>query len=150
MDAGRGLDKEVATRITGWSWPADRCPVCGWPFGASGGCAPGDCSMRPAPKVPEAEKFPRYSTDIAAAWEIVERLQRDAIPSHQRLYFQLEQVHVAKERRIWRAVFSNAAPKYGRGEAMTAPHAVCLAALAVPSSEEVLRSKEALRLLQHA
>lgn len=27
-----------------------RCAVCGWPMDSQGGCAPGDCSMRPRPE----------------------------------------------------------------------------------------------------
>jgi hypothetical protein len=76
LEAGRELDALVAEKVMGWTWPDDRCPICGWSFSdtAAEGCVPGDCSQRPIPTVPESEDYPHYSTDITAAWEVVEKM----------------------------------------------------------------------------
>ena len=66
---------------------------------------------------------PRYSTDMAAAWEVVEKLKFD----RGTFWFRLEY----DNNEIWDATFQEVS---GRkecfvGTAATAPHAICLAAL---------------------
>lgn len=58
------------------SWPADRCPVCGWPF-SENGCQPGDCSMRPMPEPKAVDDTLEYATDIRDAWVLVELLEAE-------------------------------------------------------------------------
>ena len=76
MEAGRELDALVAEKVMGWKWPDDRCPICGWKYEVSvdKGCVPDNCSLRPAPEIRECDKYGAYSTDIAAAWKVVEKL----------------------------------------------------------------------------
>lgn len=70
MPAGRELDRHVHQKVMGIEWPDHKCPVCGWKFAdsADDGCVPDNCSLRPAPRVRVIDKFPRYSSDIYAAW----------------------------------------------------------------------------------
>lgn len=44
----------------------DRCPVCGWPLMAevSGGCVPGNCSMRPQPRPAVITGIPEPDLEI--------------------------------------------------------------------------------------
>ena len=71
-----------------------------------------------------------YSTDIAAAWEVVEKLKADG--------FSL-MAEWDDHDGMWYFGFSNAS-SYKAGEADTAPHAICLAALkavgALPPAQE--------------
>ena len=110
--AGRELDARVATKVMGWkeAWPKyayDGTPS-GVLFGA--GIDPHGC------KIP----LPHYSTDIAAAWEVVEKSRHG---SH------VEVAHGATSNAgkyaRWRC-------KFGMqvfAEADSAPLAICLAAL---------------------
>src|SRR5689334_12270985 len=84
LPAGRELDALIAEKVMGWAWDETRCPICGWPFArnASEGCVPNNCSMRPRPSL-RADEPPHYSTDIAAAWEIIAHLSgRYAVSVH--------------------------------------------------------------------
>lgn len=72
MNAGRTLDALVEERVMGIVWDEARCRVCGWLF-RRGGCLPNDCSMRPLPAI-HADTPAPCSTDIGAAWLVVERL----------------------------------------------------------------------------
>ncbi len=70
---------------------------------------------------PEGElinSVPRYSTDIAAAWEVVEKLGQ---------HFQL--FSPTDNRPSWEARFRDGRFKLVTAEAATGPHAICLAAL---------------------
>ena len=75
LEAGRELDAMIAERVMGFVWPANRCPVCGWTYSSEAGVgrAPFNCSMRPLPPRRAADPAP-YSTDLVAAWTVVERL----------------------------------------------------------------------------
>lgn len=72
----RELDALVAERVMGTVWDDKRCRVCGWPIVPSSepGCWASNCSMRPLPERRADEHRP-YSTDIAAAWEVVEKMR---------------------------------------------------------------------------
>lgn len=79
--AGRELDAQVAEKVMGYVWDKTRCRVCGWPLttasgSGSGGCIVGNCCMRPRP-IENADAPAYYSTDIAAAWPVMERLRSD-------------------------------------------------------------------------
>ena len=71
---------------------------------------------------------PTFSTSIAAAWQLVEKLRP-------RFYLSLE-VHLDHVNACFcphGEVFRSDGTHMYRGEAATAPHAICLAALAVPT-----------------
>ena len=75
LHAGLKLDTLIAEEVMGVRWADDRCRICGWPFAESReeGCVDGDCSMRPPPER-RADETARYSTDLARAWTVVEKL----------------------------------------------------------------------------
>ena len=124
MEAGRELDALVAERVMGldvvMNPESAMCVGCR----VSGGGAWvvieydyhewGHKVVRPLP----------YSTDIAAAWEVVEKLEADGIG-------RLELVRLGWDwNRVWRATFFSTALTEGvTGKADTAPLAICLAAL---------------------
>jgi hypothetical protein len=131
MEAGRELDAIIAEKVMGWqretderelrrlnSGYLDASEYARWWINPSGGWA---CAS------------PRYSTDIAAAWEVVERL-KDANRDDASYDFDLI-YESSKERETglrndvfgWFAQFGEA--EHGSGRADTAPLAICLAAL---------------------
>jgi len=75
MKAGRELDALVAEKVMGLAWDESRCRICGWGLKGSvdGGCVIDNCCERPAP-MKRADEPGRYSTDIAIAWKVVEKL----------------------------------------------------------------------------
>lgn len=77
MPAGREMDALVAEKVMGAKWDEKRCRVCGWPLDPEGGlCRPDDCSERPQRKGDgRADAHAFYSTDITAAWLVVERMR---------------------------------------------------------------------------
>lgn len=138
MKAGRELDALVAEKVMGLTWNEDRCRICGWPLAASRdeGCAPGDCSMRPSPARRADEPAP-YSTDIAAAWEVVERMCADGweyeINSHYSVTARFGKGHYEHWDSVWHG------PSVEEF-ADTAPHAICLAALAAADTARTPRA----------
>lgn len=96
MNPGRELDALIAERVMGGK---TKCT-----------------------EIPGYEFIPNYSEDIAAAWEVVEKLKKP------RPIFNLE-----CDQRLgrWNANFYGAA-----AEGDTAPHAICLAALAALPEEK--------------
>lgn len=68
----RELDARVHAAL-GRVWPADRCPVCGWPLAADlvSGCVRGNCSQRPVP-TRRADEVPEYTENSAVALEALE------------------------------------------------------------------------------
>ena len=111
MKAGRNLDALVARMVVGWTWD----DVSAWAPGRS----------RYARNLPgrEWEFLPHYSTDMAAAWELVERFDTAEV----------RRVYKPGSRRgdfYW--IASLTGPKagaFGDASAATAPLAICLAAL---------------------
>jgi hypothetical protein len=103
-EAGRELDALVAERVFGWT----ECDPDARPFGAVfeepgyGRASNGDRRF-----------IPTYSTDIDAAWQVVERVGERCCD------FTLERAGSA-----WHADF-----RMGVATATTAPLAICLAAL---------------------
>ncbi len=78
--------------------------------------------------------IPGYSTDIAAAWEVVEKLREDGWSFH------VDDVgfNDATEGQ-WRVMFTEATTgnKHVFADGQTAPHAICLAALEAVDGEDV-------------
>lgn len=74
-EAGRELDLEIQQVVMGVAWDESRCRICGWPLAATveAGCVASNCCQRPAPKR-RVDEPASYSTDIAAAWTVVERM----------------------------------------------------------------------------
>ena len=71
---------------------------------------------------------PHYSTDIAAAWEVVQHLKdRDGSPHYLWLSYQGDSILTKTNSSHWLCAFSS--PEKFRAEADTAPMAICLAAL---------------------
>jgi len=75
MDAEE-LRRETAKALGFIPFDETRCPVCGWTYSsdASKGCVPGDCSMRPSPRVRADEDYSNWPEDIAAAWTLVDEM----------------------------------------------------------------------------
>ena len=71
-----------------------------------------------------------YSTNIADAWEVVEKIGRSITPNRYSVNFIIEWDRLAAEWRAGWAYYSDDGPEYDFvGEADTAPLAICLAAL---------------------
>lgn len=106
MNYGKELDILIATKIMGLEyWPgrtdAVKATFVNWGFD-------------PKPCIP-----PEYSTDIAAAWKVVEKLN---------LFFQYE-LHRDKSGR-WQIGYGSDSAYFNEVyEGHSAPHVICLAAL---------------------
>lgn len=72
----REIDAQVHCEVMGIVWDESRCRGCGWPIVSEGeqGCWASNCSMRPCPDH-RADEPPHYSSSIAAAWQVVERIR---------------------------------------------------------------------------
>lgn len=83
LPAGRELDALLADAVFG-PWDESRCRVCGWKIVAENehGCHKDNCSMRfPDGMYPPRADAPGcYSTDVAAAWQVIERIKTDWRP----------------------------------------------------------------------
>jgi len=131
MEAGPELDKLVETEVMGIILDPKRCPICGWRYGFPG-CQPGNCSMRPAPKhrYDEARK---YSTDIAAAWEVVNKLHPEN--SFGNDTFEINRLKYKDGRSGWCVAFAGEGVE-NYALAPTAPLAICKAALLAKLEEK--------------
>ena len=130
-EAGRGLDALVAERVMGRAVaPAVLAEVHGPGVWLT---VPGAQTTVPGHgSLPAVEPCPRYSTDIAAAWQVVEAMDaRGYLP-------QLDRLHAGDER-FWRCELAaggdgpaGSHPRaYVWEDADTAPLAICRAALAL-------------------
>lgn len=134
---GRELDAEVAVKVMGWSmyhYDKDYADNCYWML-MDGDCNPvAEIKRTPAgfdtgERKTEAEAWadcPAFSTDIAAAWQVMERMVS-------RGWWPLVQLDDHAEK--WICQFQD---QYGEGfsdEAKTAPEAICRAALAAIGGE---------------
>ena len=116
MEAGRELDALVAEKVIG-----GRHKAAGW------GKLVGAINAVPRYLIATSEELRHYSTDISAAWEVVAHLS-PAI-----------RLGLSEYRDGWRAIFSSTkghVPLRPIGEAPTASHAICLAALKVVGYDE--------------
>ena len=73
------INKEVSEKIMRiyFTWPDDRCLVCGWIYASStkDGCVPGNCSLRPQPKVDAFDRrITPYATDAACMMRVIETM----------------------------------------------------------------------------
>ncbi len=117
LEAGPELDALVAEKVFGkkvhWrndKWPFIKRPSTNWEFlGSILGCLPPECPPR----------LPRFSEDIAAAWEVVEKLLQMGMPVD--LSSSEKGVHKAK---VWTNSTILTVPWQE-----TAPLAICRAAL---------------------
>ena len=126
MVPGRELDALVAERVMGWvrcsAWQGANLGSAGGFVGMNHGCEHARGTCFPAD---DSVPWPHFSTDIAAAWEVVEKMRKDGWGmTVDSLGFPGEE---------WRAWFqcdvSHDYLKMEIGEAATAPHAICLTAL---------------------
>lgn len=112
MKPGRELDKLVAEKIFGWNLTFN---VHRQEWGQQ--------------HSDRFEPVPKYSTDIAAAWMVVERLNSKNIS----LKLDNDPVNADEgsnsRGREWIAQFWNYGGVSQYGQSETAPHAICLAAL---------------------
>lgn len=119
MEAGRGLDALVAEKVMGWQWQ-QWAPNPEQPHLAPPGYG------RPHPDHwwlgrSIFELVPNYSTDIAAAWLVVEHMERTR-PNEFMLWTEQGQ---------WGAEFDNDISRF----ALAAPLSICVAALAAVGVE---------------
>lgn len=115
MKPGRELDALIAEKIMGWRRVGpDEPPKSGWRSSTGYWHAEEDNAWE--------KGLPRYSTDIAAAWDVVDKI-KDIKPDHA---FSLESY-----KGKWSADFVlKDYDNYNCGEgASSAPLAICLAAL---------------------
>lgn len=110
-EASRELDAEIAEKVMGW--PHDEAENCLY------------CLMGSIAACNEVTRdLPDYSTDIAAAWQVVDKLK--ATQGFALSYRGIENTPVS-----WGADFCNS----GEVLAATAPLAICLAALKAITEE---------------
>jgi hypothetical protein len=119
MNAGRELDALVAEKVMGWTSDLYAHSLMGEKVRLWLPPPPSDVAHT-------ADTLPRYSTDIAAAWEVVEKVSGPG------LAFELVDVGSFNpgytELPRWCASFGDGNVVIAE-EADTAPHAICLAAL---------------------
>lgn len=132
MKAGREMDALVAEKVMGWE------PIVDFPMGSGQALAPGwkgywtgewfRWTERPVQDSDEVEEPWSPSTDIAAAWEVLEKFPDFAVTTMYEGYV-----------RKWAMVdnrppyASKPAQHWAYGE--TFPHAICLAALNAVKAE---------------
>jgi hypothetical protein len=126
MEAGRELDALVAEKVMGHI-PMTVRQACGISLADR---EDDEVVIGIAPGVPPTYAYlndlPRYSTDIAAAWEVVARIIVLGF-RHPLVRYDNDR---PEGRERWTAAIIKPDGKGGaRGDAFTAPHAICLAAL---------------------
>jgi len=142
MEVGRELDALVAEKVMGWKYsqvsPNTERFFCreygqqsGWwlrpEMDTEDGWACAKCSDVP----------PSYSTDIGAAWEVVEKKGGCHL-------------HWLADRQYWNCQFWGKPTFGGVGTATTAPHAICEAALkAVEDHLSVLDVPDSDKIVTH-
>ena len=118
LEAGRVLDSIVAMQVMGWK----QSPAGNYPW-----------QLAP----PEAESMapvklcPNYSTDIAAAWEVVEKVLED-----DSLGLSIYDTQLSFHRRDWIVHFIREKGMWAGSEAETLPLAICRAALLAVMGDE--------------
>lgn len=130
MKPGRELDAWVAEKVMGWvdvskehHWNYIRGCSAGWPDEYSG--LPPDGYTGDDEFKRDYRRIPNYSTSIADAWVVVEKLASTYL-------FCLE-----NSGSFWVADFGRSADRRAQCTAGTAPHAICLAALKAVGYERV-------------
>lgn len=129
----RELDALVRDKVFAFKWDETKCRVCGWTLAATvnEGCVPGNCSLRPGPDIPAADRCAPYSTDVSAAFLVVDEMARRGF---------LLQLTLRAKPDLWMAAFGRKFMESVPAEqAVGAARAICLAALAalgVPVAED--------------
>lgn len=137
MQAGLELDMLVTKHVMGIEWDESRCRICGWPLTNIGYldtayCTEKSCAMRPLPDV-RADATAPYSTDIAAAWDVLEVLKTRGFTATIFVYGIGVQVRIESGGSV-----------VTRIEESTAPLAICRAALSaigIPYDPHVVTRK---------
>ncbi len=108
LKAGKELDQRIALEVMGWKWrerprgvQRAEWDMHEWPILTPAGCGYSSCSV------------PDFSSDIAAAWTVFEKLEEPSIYRRGKLW----RCHAVRAGNTWE-------------DAPTAPLAICLAALA--------------------
>lgn len=131
-DAGRELDALIAEKVMDYEWRRFEYPPAGaifkygkpwtWLSSRKNGAAVEGGEER------YIENVPHYSTDIAAAWLVVEKMRADSF------CFDLTTSQSCDPSMHWSASFEHEQAQ-GRGRSAAAPHAICLAAIAALSED---------------
>lgn len=115
MEAGRELDALIAEKVMGLQpWPVQEFSERVF-----------RAALVPQGHDPLPCSCPKYSSDIAAAWDVVERLRDFKHPEDEHAGFTVWQYWKGGYAAGW----SWHEAEYGVELADTAPHAICLAAL---------------------
>lgn len=128
MEAGRELDALVAEKVMGCK--IDRSYVEGWPNWIGGPryrCGCGNYAHACGDDDIAEPLLNFYSTDIAAAWEVVERIKHLKDPDPMEVW-----IYETRSKGVTCEVYWDLGSRLaGRGQvtAATAPLAICLAAL---------------------
>jgi hypothetical protein len=122
MKPGRELDKLIAERVMGQTVGRKN-------FDGFGGRAGDPIILTPGGPY-NWEECPDYSTDIAAAWEVVEKLLAEPGKGFEISVGHMFKRHKDKsETKYWECFIEDEKERRFIEEADTAPHAICLAAL---------------------
>jgi hypothetical protein len=123
LPAGEELDKMVAIKVMGWKWVTrppsvpQWSPIDGMPAIRRYLIPPDETKRKYIPSMMSPFRIPKYSSDISAAWKVVEKMGA----------YKLEIVYRSNETKH-KATFWHEMMGYPV-EAETAPLAICRAAL---------------------
>ena len=138
-EAGRATDALVAERL---GFPAMFCARCDKPAAMADrfGClwCGAECEERAGDHARDDQRLPAYSTDIAAAWGLVEWMRTDAEHGCE---MEMWRPNTEGYTFAYRVSFYPDAYRSSLGEADTAPLAICRAFLAVTEPAPTERSK---------
>lgn len=126
---GRELDVEIGVNVFGWVWrryDPSQGKGC-WLEGPQGSATEGrsGCQHWDGRKPTYNDCLPHYSTDIAAAWEVVEKVCGDQYD----YVFRLERLTGRRAPGRYWAHFNHQSGRNSGAYAEEAPEAICKAAL---------------------
>lgn len=133
MKAGRELDILIAEKVMGWTREPIN-PLSIEPDRRGWLNVNGYYFSHPDATTYENEKLPKYSTNIAAAWEVVEKIKMEKcmININEDATFssvQIERFHPLPTGGTWSCIVESS-------DGESAPHAICLAALKAVGYDE--------------
>ena len=136
LEPGKELDALIAEKVFGVKNAVIKCPKCGSSDLKTHFLTGQDCCASCEFNLNYKGRFyipKRYSTDISAAWAIVEKF---SVPFESAI--SLGQIHIAKDKTIeWVCKIEFLKPKYFEfAHAKTAPHAIALASLRAVERKE--------------
>lgn len=129
MKAGTELDTLIAEKVMGWH---EIETVVTFGLSSIEGIPPDYDKYEIAVARKSRVPIPRYTTDIAASWKVIEHLKK-----HRNIFFCIEQHHLAHEITVWLfdadnvpegIIVAEDIAKYSASSCQL-PHAICLAAL---------------------